>query len=138
MRALLALLLVFATISMAKARLGESAEQLVARFGDATSTQAISQDPHNVFSGMTDMQFQKQGFYIEVILADPTSTGTAPISVSESYHPRSSMTETQIQALLTANSEGHKWKEEARYNGDRFWIRDDGAKAWQEGGSGNM
>jgi hypothetical protein len=139
MRVLFALLLVFATISMAQARLGETADQLVARFGPALNTKTVSENPQDVFSGMTDMQFEKQGFEIDVVLADPSASGNAtPIAVSEFYRPRSALTEAQIQVLLDADSEGHKWKEEPKYNGTRIWTRDDGAKAWKEPETGNM
>jgi len=113
----LSLLLLFGAASMAQARLGETPDQIVARFGNGGPFFIIPSGPQK---DLRQQNFQKQGFVIQVLFTD--------FSVGETYTAGSKLTEDQIQALLAANSEGHPWKE-FQWNGNRYWDRDDGAKA---------
>jgi len=114
----LSLLLLFGAASLAQARLGETPDQITARFGNGGPFFIIPGGPHD---GLKQQEFRKQGFDIQVLFTD--------FSVGETYTAGSKLTEDQIQALLAANSEGHPWKESATGNGSRFWTRDDGATA---------
>jgi hypothetical protein len=130
MRLLLAMTMVFAAASLAHARLGESADELTARFGDPLHKYTVTIGGYSY--GWTELDFKKQGFEITVLLTgiypdDPTS-GQA--SVGESYYiPGALLTEEQIQSLLTDNSDGHQWKENPPVGRARSWTRDDGAEA---------
>ena len=114
---LLSLLLLFGAASTARARLGETPDQIVARFGNGGPLAIIQNGP---LKDLRQQNFQKQGFDIQVIFTD--------ISVGETYTAGGKLTEDQVQALLAANNEGHPWKE-FQWNGNRYWDRDDGAKA---------
>ena len=103
---------------MAQARLGETPDQIAARFGNGGPLFIIPGGPHD---GLKQQEFGKQGFDIQVLFTD--------FSVGETYTAGSKLTEDQIQALLAANSEGHQWKESATGNESRVWTRDDGAQA---------
>jgi hypothetical protein len=114
----LSLLLLFGAASLAQARLGETQDQIVARFGNGSPFFIIYGGPHD---GLKQQQFRKPGFDIQVLFTD--------FSVGETYTASSKLTEDQIQNLLAANSEGHPWKESAGAGASRFWTRDDGATA---------
>jgi hypothetical protein len=112
------LLLLFGTASIAQARLGETPEQIAARFGKTEPL--LSAPSSGPWTGLHVQFFKKQGFEIQVLLAN--------VSVGETYDASGKLTENQIQALLAANCENHEWKE-FQWNGNRYWDRDDGAKA---------
>ena len=114
----LSLLLFFGAASMAQARLGETPDQVTARFGNGGPFFIIPGGPHD---GLKQQEFRKQGFDIQVLFTD--------FSVGETYHATSTLTDGQIQALLAANSEGHLWKESTTGGASRLWTRDDGATA---------
>jgi hypothetical protein len=117
--ATLVLMLLFGTCSQAQARLGETPNQVAARFGKGVPLYLI---PHiGPWVGLHLQEFKKQGFEIQVLFTH--------ISVGETYRACSELTESQIQALLAANSQGHSWKEDGSSGVIRTWIRDDGAKA---------
>jgi hypothetical protein len=111
-----ALLLFYSAASMAQARLGETPDQIAARFGtciDSTTLQNGSD------AGLNLRQYSKQGFTILVYFKK--------VSIEEDYQTRR-LAEPQIQDLLSANSEGYQWTEKPTARG-RFWVRGDGATA---------
>ncbi len=118
MKIFLGVALIVALASPVQARLGETPDQVAARFGIGGPLATIQSGPQK---DLRLQNFQKQGFEIHVLFRD--------VSVGETYTAGSKLTEDQIQALLAANSEGHQWKESATDGTYRFWTRDDGATA---------
>ncbi len=115
---ILGLLLVLSPASLAQARLGETPDQVVARFGTCIHSSII---PSGHDAGLNLEEFDTQGFTITVLFK--------VVSVDETYQADGKLTENQIQALLVANSEGHQWKESPNNREGRFWTRDDEATA---------
>jgi hypothetical protein len=113
----ISLLLLIGAASLAEARLGETPDQITARFGNGGPLAIIPSGPEK---DLRQQIFEKQGFEIQVIFTD--------FSVGETYTASGKLNEDQIQALLAANNEGHGWKE-SQWGGDRYWTRDDGARA---------
>jgi hypothetical protein len=116
MRITSALLLFYAAASIAQARLGETPDQIAARFGTCIDSTTLSNGPD---AGLNLRQYSKQGFTILVYFKK--------VSVEEDYQTRR-LTENQIQALLSANSGGYRWTEKPTSMG-RLWVRGDGATA---------
>jgi hypothetical protein len=85
---------------LAQARLGETPEQISARFGRGTQPfkERMGQD-----TGLILQEFHKDGFVITVLFSD--------VSVEESYETRIPLSRHQIEALLADNSGGYRWKE---------------------------
>jgi hypothetical protein len=113
----LTLFLIVSLTGPAWARLGETEDQLIARYGDPTNKG--SGGP--VGEKTSWIHFKKSGFDIEVILFN---------GVSSQEHITNSqgdgMTTQEIKTLLDANAQGHAWKE---LSGGQNWQRDDGALA---------
>jgi hypothetical protein len=117
----LGLFLILALVSPAQARLGETPEQVAGRFGKGEPSRRIA---IGSAAGITEQEFNKQGFLIRVLFTN--------ISVQETYLPSIPghfVTDSQVRALLAANSQGHQWKQSGSDGGTQLWIRDDGAKA---------
>lgn len=110
------------TATPARARLGETPDQLVARYGPTLSETDLKAYGDKVAE--SDVIFQKGGFQIDV-------TVTNGISVAESFKKinREPLTIAEIRTLLTANSEGHGWEAPQLVQGAKVWSRDDDATA---------
>jgi hypothetical protein len=130
---LLALLLGFALATRAEARLGDTQDQLVARYGPgANAGAATAAYPVSV------MTFHKQNWYIIVKLING-------ISVGESFQKQGGPTDEDVTTLLALNSEGHEWKSatpnqtalQSLFHSfateRKAWQRDDGAYAFLPG-----
>ena len=76
---------------MAQARLGETPEQIAMRFGNGGPLTRIQ---NGLQKDLRKQNFQKQGFFIEVLFTD--------VSVGETYTAGSKLAEDQIQALLAS------------------------------------
>jgi hypothetical protein len=111
-----ALLLFYSAASLAQARLGETPDQIAARFGTCIDSTTLK---YGSDAGLNLRQYSKQGFTILVYFKK--------ISIEEDYQARR-LSEPQIQALLSANGEGYPWTEKPTAQG-RLWVRGDGATA---------
>jgi hypothetical protein len=113
------LLLGPATFS-AHARLGETEEQIINRFGTPADAPKFEDD----LPGVSYKLFSKQNFNIYVGLIDGKSA-------YERYQTDNGMDDALIRQLLTIESEGHRWGRPQKWsdwNSGR--IRDDGAIAY--------
>jgi hypothetical protein len=120
--ALLALSLFITVTTTAQARLGETPDQLVARYGTALSEKDQKAEGDKV--SLADVIFQKGGYQIEVIVTDG-------ISSSETFKKVNSdpVTLAEVRILLNANSQGFEWDEPHGNGVAKSWTRDDGATA---------
>jgi hypothetical protein len=128
------ILLVLITLLLpltARARLGETEPELIARFGrpvGRSKTFAFAQG-HTIPLG-PEIVFQQDDWTITCDLIDERCARIG-------YHKRGDWTDNQILTVLTANAQGAKWsditKPANRYY-VREWKREDGAIAhWQRG-----
>ena len=120
-----ALLLLLFTVSLALpawARLGETGDMAVARYGQPLSE--FDQKAEGDKIPMIKLTFQKNGFQIEVSVA-------GGYSVAESFRKISgdALTLDEARTLLTNNAQGFKWSAPVMVDGERRWMRDDGAMA---------
>ncbi len=120
--AFLTLCLIVSVTATARARLGETADQLVARYG-----QPLKEDDQKGENGkipLANVVFQKGGFEINVTLVDG-------ISVSESFKKLNGdpLNLGEIRTLLTASSQGYGWEAPRVIEGEKWWTRDDNATA---------
>ncbi len=120
--ALPAFLLIMTVTTPAWARLGETPDQLVARYG-----QPLSEDDQKGAGDkvpQAKVVFNKNGFGIEVIITDG-------ISVEETYRKLNGdpFSIGEVRTLLGDNSQGHDWEAPVVINGEKLWMRDDDAAA---------
>jgi hypothetical protein len=120
--ALLTLFFIVSVTATARARLGETADQLVARYGPPLSE--IDQKGEGDKIPLAIVIFQKGGFEIKVTLSDG-------ISVLETFRKLNgdALTVGEVRTLLAANSQGHGWEAPRMVGGERWWTRDDTATA---------
>jgi len=120
--ALLTLCFIVSVTATAQARLGETADQLVARYGDSLSQTDQKAEGDKIAS--SKVVFQKGGFQIDVTFSDG-------ISVAESFKKLNgaALTAEEVQTLLNANSQGHGWEAPRMVQGGKLWTRDDSATA---------
>ena len=106
----------------ARARLGESADQLVVRYGQPLSE--VDQKGEGGKIPLADVVFEKGGFRIKVTL-------TNGLSVAESIQKIDGqpLTLNEIRILLTINAQGHGWEAPQMVQGEKLWTRDDSATA---------
>lgn len=123
MRIVLLTLLVIAGITTsAKARLGETADQLEARYGQPLSE--TDQKGEGAKIPLAKVVFQKGGFEIDVTI-------TNGVSVQETFKKLNGnpITTNEARYLLTVNSQGREWEAPVTTDGDKVWTRDDNATA---------
>lgn len=120
--ALVTVLFIVSLTATAQARLGETADQLVARYGQPISE--VDQKGEGAKLPLAYVVFQKGGFEIDATLSDG-------ISVSESFKKLNGtpLTLGEARTLLGANSQGHDWQAPQMTHGEKWWARDDGATA---------
>ena len=110
------LLLGLATLS-ARARLGETEDQIVSRFGTPSDAPKFEDD----LPGVAYKLFSKQNFTIYIGLLDGKSA-------YERYQTDGGVTDALIRQLLDIESQGHTWGRPQKWS---VWnsgrIRDDGA-----------
>ena len=120
----LIVLMTFGAVQLADARLGETQDQLTARYGKGSVPWQATPD-YPVFVQM----FYKNGTTITVRLING-------ISVGETYQQESGATEKEMTDLLTVNAQGHTWKVKPTKSHSpsepitKMWFRDDGAFAF--------
>jgi hypothetical protein len=120
--ALLAFFFIVGVTATARARLGETGDQLAARYGQPLSE--VDQKAEEGQLALVFPIFQKNGFEIDASLSDG-------ISVSESFKKLNgnALTIGETRILLTDNSQGHEWEAPQAVDGGKLWTRDDGAAA---------
>ena len=121
------LLLTACLTATAWARLGENADQLVARYDQPLSEVDVKGGGEKI--PLVEAVFQKNGIEIDVTLSDG-------VSVSESFKKLNgeALTVGEIRVLLGANSQGYGWEAPQIVEGQKTWSRDDGAVATLTGG----
>jgi hypothetical protein len=120
--AFLTIVFIVGVTATAQARLGENADQLVARYGDPLKETDQKSEGTKVASA--DVNFQKGGFQVTVTMVNG-------ISAAESFKKISGagMTLGEVRTLLTANAQGHGWEAPVVVSGEKIWLRDDSATA---------
>ena len=120
--ALLSLVFVLAVTATAQARLGETPDELVARYGQPLSE--ADQKAEGIKVASAAIVFQKGGFEIDVTVADG-------ISVQEMFKKLNGQPITlgEARILLNANSQGYGWEAPEKIQDGKIWVRDDGATA---------
>jgi hypothetical protein len=114
-------------ITPAWGRLGETEDELVARYGQPLSEMDQKAEGNKI--PLAELVFQKSGFEINVSLSDG-------ISNAESFRKLNGDTIafSEVQTLLTSNSQGIGWEAPQTMGDDKQWGRDDGAIATLIGG----
>jgi hypothetical protein len=101
------------------ARLGETEDQCVSRYGAAIKTiQAGEKGPYK------SLIFLKNEYYLAVEFID----GKAGL-IYFTKAGRPDLSDNEIQVLLDANSGGQKWTKSDQVSINPLWTRDDGAIA---------
>lgn len=120
--ALPALLFVLLCTAPAWARLGETGDQIVARYGQPLSQSDQKAEGKKI--ALTILVFQKNGFEIQVSLLDG-------VSDQESFRKLNGdvFALTEARALLALNSQGLGWEQPADGDGVKTWTRDDASTA---------
>ena len=107
------------------ARLGETKDQLVARFGNPVNEGIDQMGSHgrNMAVG-PELVFTQKDWIITCDLVDGRCARI-------SYRKQGDWTEEQIQVVLAVNRQGGTWAKVAEQSGEIFrtWKRDDGATA---------
>jgi hypothetical protein len=118
--ALLTLLFIISVTATAWARLGENADQLVARYGPPLKETDQKGEGDKIASA--DVVFQKGGIEIEVTLV-------GGLSVAEKFKKINgqALDLEEIQTLLNANAQGFGWETPQMVEGEKVWTRDDAA-----------
>ena len=119
---LLTLAFVVSIAGTARARLGETADQLVQRYGQPLSENDQKGEGDKI--ALAEVVFQKGGFQVNVTVVDG-------ISVEEIFKKVSGrpLSVSEVRILLGANSQGREWDSPSVVNGDKVWTRDDSATA---------
>ncbi len=120
--AILTLLFVIGVTATAQARLGETADQLVARYGQPLSE--VDQKSDGTKLALAFVVFQKGGFEVDVTLSDGKSV--AELFKKLNGDP---LTLTEVRTLLTVNAQGREWGPPQMGQSGKWWTRDDNATA---------
>ena len=125
--AFLTLLFTVAITAPAWARLGETEDALVARYGPPLSE--FDQKGEEGKIPMVKLTFQKNGFEIEASVA-------GGLSVQETFKKVNGdvLTTEEARYLLNANAQGFGWEAPQTTGEVKRWTRDDGAVAKLVGG----
>jgi hypothetical protein len=127
MRTVLLTLCFVATVAgNAQARLGETADALVQRYGQPLSETDQKGEGDRI--ALADVIFQKGGFQIEVTVVDGRS-------VAEKFKKLNGqpLTTGEVRTLLAANAQGHEWAAPESAADGKLWTRDDTATAFLAG-----
>lgn len=104
----------------AYARLGETEDQCIARYGAV-----VKQDQITSYGlSLPALGFVKNGYIIMVAFLS-NKAGMIEISKQDG----SDISENEITNFLDANSGGQKWNKQNAFSVDSNWMREDGAKA---------
>ena len=120
--ALLTFCLVVTVAGTAHARLGETPDQLVQRYGQPLTEKDQKGEGDKI--PLADVVFQKGGFQVSVTVVDG-------LSVAESFKKINgqAITTLEVRTLLGANSQGREWEAPVVAKGGKLWTRDDNATA---------
>jgi len=121
--AFLSILFVVVVTANAQARLGETPDQLVARYGQPLSE--ADQKAEGIKVAQAAVVFQKGGFEIDVTVVDG-------VSVQEIFKKINNqpLTLGEVRTLLNANAQGLDWEAPViTLGGGKLWKRDDNATA---------
>jgi len=120
--ALLTLVFTVTTACGAFARIGETPDQLVARYGQPLKE--TDQKAEGAKISLAQVTFQKGGYQIDVTIV-------GGLSVQEIFKKLNgqSITTDEAQILLNANAEGMNWSAPMRKPDSIDWRRDDNAFA---------
>jgi hypothetical protein len=120
--ALLTLVFIGTVTISAHARIGETPEQLVARYGQPLNE--VDQKAEGAKISLARVSFQKGGYEIDVTISGGTSVqeifkkiNNQPITVEEA------------RILLNANAQGLEWSAPQKKTDAFVWTRDDNAVA---------
>ena len=128
--ALLTLALFPAMTAVVHARIGETPDQLVARYGQPLNE--VDQKPDGTKIALAKVTFQKGGFKIEVTITDGVSQMEFYTKISGQP-----ITVEEARVLLTANAQGMEWSPPHQTSDAIMWTRDDNAVA-RLGSDGGM
>jgi hypothetical protein len=119
---LLTFVFIVTVSASAQARLGETPDQLVARYGQPLKED--DQKAEGAKISMANVVFQKGGFEIDVTI-------TGGFSVQEIFKKLngSPITVPEARILLAANSQDHEWNAPVKTKESLVWTRDDNAVA---------
>ncbi len=106
----------------AQARLGETPDQLVARYGQPLNEADQKADGAKI--PLAAVTFQKNGFQIDVTITE----GVSSQEIFKKINGQS-MTVSEARVLLAANAQGREWGPQQKGGGEFIWIRDDNAVA---------
>ena len=120
--ALLTFVFIVSVTATARARLGETADQLVARYGQPLSE--VDQKGEGDKVPLANVVFQKGGFEIDISLFDG-------LSVAETFKKLNgeALTLGEVRTLLNDNAQGYGWEAPQIIDGAKWWTRDDNAAA---------
>ncbi len=106
----------------AQARLGETPDQLVARYGQPLNE--VDQKAEGAKIPLAKVSFQKGGYQIDVTI-------TNGVSVQEIFKKLNgeSITTAEARILLNANAQGREWGPQNKTDEAIYWVRDDNAVA---------
>ena len=120
---ILTLLFIVSLTGLAWASLGETEEQLIARYGKEIGIKSKDQAKGGAVA-LDRLSFNESGFQIDVLLFNGIS------SEESVYHrPNTPMTDAEIKTLLNANAQGQAWKEVAPQQELLLWLKS--LKSWQ-------
>jgi hypothetical protein len=108
--------------SSAHARLGETPDQLVARYGQPLNEADQKADGAKI--PLASVTFQKGGYQIDVTITDGVSTQEVFKKINGQ-----SMTVSEARVLLAANAQGREWGPQQKGDNEIVWRRDDNALA---------
>ena len=120
--ALFTFVFIAGVITTAHARLGDTPDQLAARYGQPLTE--IDEKAEGTQIPVSNYVFQKGGFEIKVTVSNG-------VSAEESYKKLNgdTFTDAEIRTLLGANSQGSEWEAPQPATGGKSWARDDGSTA---------
>ncbi len=128
--ALLTLVFIATAAVGAQARIGETPDQLVARYGQPLNE--TDQKAEGAKIPLARVSFQKGGYQIDVTITDG-------LSVQEIFKKLNNkpLTIEEARILLSANAQGMNWSAPQKSEEATIWTRDDNAVA-QLSGDGSM
>jgi hypothetical protein len=119
LRALLILAAVLFIGCPARARLGETEAQTIARYGTPGTL-----EPGESQLAYRTLAFDKNGYRILAVFIGPTCE-----LLAFRRPDQSPLGPDEVELMLTANNNGHTWSPSALVSRDQIWGRDDGARA---------
>ena len=117
--ALLTLCFVVTVAGTAQARLGETADQLVQRYGQPLSEKDQKGEGRQDRAGRC--HFREGRISVNVTVVDGLNRWPSRSRKSTASRSR----RTEVRTLLNANAQGHEWEAPEEAKGGKLWTRDD-------------